>query len=394
MVESVERERLFTGYSGRLFLSVSAGWLFIQLGRQLIPPLLPSIIDDLAITSTQAGFAFTLMWGLYALLQYPSGRLSDRLSRKTLLASGLVLLLVGFLVIQRTASYLVFLLGASVVGLGTGLYPTAARALVSDLFVERRGQAFGFHTALGDVGNAAAAGLAVAALAVGTWQQAFLPIVVLLGGTLLAVHLWSHEAYVIETVDMRVGATGRRLFGRSRMRRLLIAYGLFAITWQSTTAFLPTFLQIEKGFSVAFASGGFALVFTVGALVKPGAGLLGDRFGCATVAAGALLLGIGGLTGMLVAEQTPVIFLGIGVFAAGLMSFPPVMQAFLMDMFPDESKGGDLGAMRTFYIGVGSLGPTYVGYVAGLQSYTVSFAGLAVCLVLSVGVLGSNEFLY
>lgn len=394
MAESAEVERLFTGYSGRLFLSISSGWLFIQMGRQLVPPLLPSIIDDLAITSTQAGFAFTLMWGLYALLQYPSGRLSDRLSRKTLLTSGLVLLLVGFLVIQRTASYPVFLVGVSIVGLGTGLYPTAARALVSDLFVERRGQAFGFHTALGDAGNAAAAGLAVVALAVATWQQAFLPIVVLLGGTLLAVHLWSHEAYVIETIDMKVRATGRRLFGRSRMRRLLVSYGLFAITWQSTTAFLPTFLQIEKGFSVAFASGGFALFFTIGAIVKPSAGFLGDRFGRATVAAGALLLGVGGLAGMLVAERTPVIVLGIGVFAAGLMSFPPVMQAFLMDVFPDETKGGDLGAIRTFYIGVGSLGPTYVGYVAGLQSYTVSFTGLVACLALSVGVLASTEFLY
>jgi len=161
-----EGERLFTGYSGRLFLTVSLGWLFVQLGRQLVPPLLPNIIDDLAISSTRAGFALTMMWGVYALCQYPSGRLSDRLSRKTLLVGGLGLLVVGFSAIGVASSYPAFLVGAGVAGLGAGLYPTAARALVSDLFVDRRGQAFGLHTASGSLGNAAAAGLAVVALIV------------------------------------------------------------------------------------------------------------------------------------------------------------------------------------------------------------------------------------
>jgi predicted MFS family arabinose efflux permease len=72
------------------------------MGWQVLSPLLPRIIDDLHITSTQAGFAITLMWGLYALSQYPSGRLSDHLSRKTLLASGLVLLSIGFLIVSGT----------------------------------------------------------------------------------------------------------------------------------------------------------------------------------------------------------------------------------------------------------------------------------------------------
>jgi len=185
---TAKSERLFTGYTGRLFLSVSFGWLMIQLGRQLLPPLLPTIIEDLAITSTQAGFALTLLWGLYALCQYPSGRFSDKLSRKTLLTTGLSLLIVGFLLINNTKAYPSFLIGSAVVGLGAGLYPTAARALVSDLFVDRRGQAFGLHTASGDLGNAVAAGLAVGTLAVAAWQTAFLPVISILIVVLIAVH--------------------------------------------------------------------------------------------------------------------------------------------------------------------------------------------------------------
>jgi MFS family permease len=388
---ATERERLVTGYSGRLFLTVSLGWLSIQLGRQLLPPLLPNVIDDLAITSTQAGFALTLMWGLYALLQFPSGRLSDRLSRKTLLVSGLVLLGAGSLVVSQTASYLTFLVGVAIVGVGAGMYPTAARALVSDLFVARRGQAFGLHTASGDLGNALAAGAAVATVAVATWQAAFLPMVALFGGLVLAVHAWSREAYVVETVGLDVRATGRRLFGNARLRWFLVAYTLFAFTWQSTTGFLPTFLQAEKSFSVGLASAAFAFLFLVGMVVKPVAGLFGDRFGRPPVAVGALCLALSGLASVAFVENTAVLFVGIGVFAAGLNSFEPVMQALLMDVFPDAEMGGDLGGMRTVYITLGSLGPTYVGVVADARSYTVAFAGLVGVLFLSATVVATYE---
>lgn len=69
------------------------------------------------------------------------------------------------------------------------------------------------------------------------------------------------------------------------------------------------------------------------------------------------------------------------------MAYPPVMQAFLMDAFPDGSMGGDLGATRTVYIGLGSLGPTYVGFVAGRASYVTAFSGLLACLVVSAVVV-------
>jgi MFS family permease len=357
------------------------------MGRGLLPPLLPNIIDDLAITSTKAGFAITLMWGIYALGQFPSGRLSDLLSRKTLLVVGLGFLAIGFFTISGTESYLRLLGGAGIIGVGAGLYPSAARALVSDLFVERRGQAFGLHTASGDLGNATAAGLAVAVVAVATWQTAFLPLVVLSCGTLLAVHLWNREKYIFKTVPLKIQSTFWRFFEDDHLRRLLISYSLFAFTWQSTAGFLPTFLQFEKGFSVGLASAAFALVFIIGTLIKPVSGYVGDTFGRVKIGIGSLLLGMSGIVCVLMFESTLLILIGIGIFALGLMAYPPVMQAFVMDVFPDESMGGDLGAMRTMYIGIGSLGPTYVGYVASFRTYTIAFAGLVLCLLASAVIL-------
>lgn len=150
-------ERLLTDHTGRLLVTASLGWTAIQAGRLVLSPLLPEMITDLGITEFQAGAAFTMMWGLYALMQFPSGRLSDRLSRASLLVPGLVLVAAGFGALAAAPNYLTFLLGAAVVGAGTGLYPTAARAMVSDLFVAKRGWAFGLHTASGDAGGALSA---------------------------------------------------------------------------------------------------------------------------------------------------------------------------------------------------------------------------------------------
>jgi predicted MFS family arabinose efflux permease len=349
----------------------------------VLSPLLPTVRESLAISNTEAGVAFSLLWGLYALLQYPSGRLSDRLSRKTPLVVGLVLVCVGFFLVSGAATYLAFLAGAVVVGVGAGLYPTPARGLVSDLFVDRRGQAFGIHTASGDVGGVIAAGLATAVLAVATWRAAFAPVIVVLLSVALSLHLWSREGYVLATISLAVGATGRRLFGESRLRRLLFAYALYAFTWQAATGFLPTYLRVNKGFSPAVANAGFAALFVVGAAVKPVAGGLGDRLPREWLAAGVLAGAAATLVGVIVATGPVLATVAVACFSAGLMAYPPVMQAHLMDSFPADSMGGDLGAMRTVYIGLGALGPTYVGAVADALDFTVAFTGLVGCLLAS-----------
>jgi MFS family permease len=376
-------ERLLGGYGGRLLWLVSIGWLTVQGGRLLLSPLLPSIIEDLGITPFRAGLAFSVLWGLFALCQFPSGRLSDQLSRKTLLVTGLILAVGGFAVLATAVSYPLLLFGAAVVGVGAGLYPTAARALISDHFRAKRGGAFGLHTALGDIGGGAAAGLAVLALAVATWRSAFLPVVVVLAAVALAIHATSREPYRVEAVDLDLRAIGARLFATSRTRRLVASYALFAFVWQGTAGFLPTLLQFDKGFSPAFASTAFAGLFVVGALVKPTAGRLADRVAYTPVAAGALAVGAVALLGLLVARTRLGVGLAILCYAVGLMAYPPVMQSYMMDVFPTASMGADFGLARTVYIGFGALGPAFIGFVADRTDYVTAFVALVAALLLA-----------
>ena len=385
--QSEQEEHLLTGATGRLFVVASLGWFFLRMGRGLLPTLLPAIVESLKITSVQAGFGLSILWALYALSQYPSGRLSDQLSRKTLLVASLLCMVAAFTVFYGSLTYHLFLLGAAVLGIGGGFYPTAARALISDMYSERRGQAYGVHGMLGSLGSAVAAGLAVLALAVADWRTAFLPVILGIGGVMIATHSFSREKYVFRRVDLALVQSFRRLFRDRQTLWLLLSYTGFSFTYQSTTSFLPTFLNLEKGFSMGIASGGFALLYIVGSAAKPVAGRLGDQFGRRGVAVGALVLGIVGLLGMLVAEGRLAVLASIGIFAAGLMAYPPVMIAHLMEVFPSDTMGGDYGAFRTIFIGLASLGPTYVGYVADVYSYTVAFAILGICLAASSAIV-------
>jgi MFS family permease len=374
--EPKPEESLVTGHGGRLLLLVSFGWFVVQGGRLLLPPLLPEVIADLNVSAAAAGVALTTLWGVYALLQYPSGRLSDQLSRRALLVGALLLAAGGYVLLSTAVVYPLFVLACAVIGLGAGLYPTAARALVSDRFETKRAAAFGVHTASGDVGGAAAAGVAVVVVATAVWRAPFVPVAAVLVGVAVGLHRLSREPYEVRRVGLDVRGAVGRLSGNRRVGVLVLAYCGFAFAWQSSTGFLPLFLREAKGLSPALASGGFAALFVVGAAVKPVAGRLGDRHGKAGVASAGVGFGALALTGLLLAEGRVAVLGATVLYAAGLMSFPPVMQSFLMDAFPDASMGADLGLARTTYIGVGALGPTYVGFVADRAGYVVAFTGV------------------
>lgn len=384
MSESARREPLFTGYSGRLLLALSIGYLGIQFGRNVLSPLLPTIIEELAISPFQAGVALTLLSAAYALCMFPGGRLSDRLSRKTVLVTASVVSVVGFGLLAITTSYPIFLLAAITVGTAAGLYWISLRALLADLYVARRGQAFGIQDAVGFAGPLLAAGGAIAVLAIATWRAAFFPLAVVLVVLVALSHRWINEPYVFDRVEFDLHATSLRVFGTPQIRWLVIAYTCVVFSLQAVIGFLPTFLQVDHGLSPTLASVGFGVLFCGAVVTMPVAGYLGDRTSHAPVAVGGLVLGAAGLLALLFAPSVQVAFAGIFFFAAGAWAFPPVIQAFLMTEFPDASMGGDFGAFKTIYAGVGSLGPAYVGLVAGIESYTLAFTGLTACLLVAI----------
>lgn len=380
---ATERESLVRGNTGLQLGLVTTGTLTFATGQYAISPLLPSIIDSLGVSEFAVGIALSLMFGVTALVRYPSGQLSDDLSRKTVLVAGLVVSTVGFVLLTFVEGYGMFVFGVTCVGIGVGLYSTSAIAWLSDLFVEKRGQAMGVNNGSVYLAGILGALFANAALFVGAWRTAFLPIVLALVVLLPAVHLWNGEPYSIERPKFDNRGTAVRLFRLKRVRWMIIVAALFGMAWQGVITFLPTFLQAEKALTPAFANNLFALLFVIGIGSNLLAGRFADRFPVPLLISGVALLTAAGLAVVILTNIPAVLIAGIIVLGAGLAAIWPALQAYMMTTFPEESKGADFGAFSAVYGLIASLGPSIVGFMVGRWNFTVAFGTLVVCLLVS-----------
>lgn len=373
----------------RLLTAVSLGFGATFLGMAVVSPLLPAIGDDLGLSPLAAGVALSVLWATRALVQYPSGRLADRITRPTLLVAALLATLAGVGVLAAAPTYAAFLAATVLLGLGNGLYPPAAIALVADRF-ERAGQSLGVLIGTADLAGAVAGLLAVAVVAAPSWRVGLAPVAVALVAAAVLLHHAREAPYERPRgLDLDLAATARRLFGDPARRRAIAAFALWMVAFQGAVSFLPTFLVAEKAVSLELAGGGFALLWGVGALVKPGSGRLGDRFGHLPAATVSLALATVGLVALVLVEGPVLLAVAVVGFAAGLLATTPLVWAHLAGAAPDASVGGDVGALRSTFDLVGSLGPLGVGALAGVAGYGVGFLGLAACLVVAALLVGS-----
>jgi MFS family permease len=384
-------ERLFAGYHGRMLATVSLGWALLQTGRFLLSPLLPTIIADLQITEATAGVALAVFQGVYALTQYPGGEYSDRWTRTTLIVPGLGLLVVGFAVLGVAGGLAGFLVAMVVVGLGKGLFAIPSRALLSDLFVERRGRALGLYAAGTDLGGLLAAGLAVVVLTYATWRTPFLPVAVALAVLSGLFVLWTREGFRVGGTSLDAVGTLRRLLASPEQRGTLVAFALFYFMVGGFINFFPTYLAQSKGFSEGVASAVFAVVFAVGLAVKPVAGGLSDRFSRRLIAVGGLGVAAVALVGLVLADSLVSVVAAVGALALGYKTEFPLADAIIMDDAPAGDMGADLGAARALFLGANALGPAYVGVIATYAGYGVAFGGLAAALVVSAALLAQGR---
>lgn len=193
-------------------------------------------------------------------------------------------------------------------------------------------------------------------------------------------HQWNRESYATGYVPLEIGSTGRRIVGTRELRRILLAFSLYNFVWQGSINFLSTFLQAQKGVDAFIASNAFAALFIIGVLVKPAAGVFGDRYGEIQVSIWSLVIGMVGLLLLVYANSLEFVVLGVGIFAIGLGAYFSVMTTHLMNALSKSTAGGDLGGARTVLFGVGSFGSAYVGLVASALDYTVAFGGFIVVL--------------
>lgn len=125
-------------YRSALLSNFATGWSAFGLRMALVPLFVSDVIGRGIGT---IGVVLAAFAGGNALAVVPSGYLSDRMGRRTLLIVGLVTSGAATVWLGFVASLPVFLVAAGVVGVVTGIYMSPLQAAVADILGNERAPA-------------------------------------------------------------------------------------------------------------------------------------------------------------------------------------------------------------------------------------------------------------
>jgi MFS family permease len=120
-----------TNYQIRL-LAVLALINFVNFAdRQAIPPLIPLIRDEFALTSTQISYLQVVLQAILALASIPFGFFADRFNRSRIIAGGVIFWSFATIFTSHVHTFAMLLLARAFVGIGEAAYAPAAQSMIS-----------------------------------------------------------------------------------------------------------------------------------------------------------------------------------------------------------------------------------------------------------------------
>jgi MFS family permease len=99
--------------------------------RQAIPPLVPLIRDEFALTSTQISYLQVVLQAVLAISSIPFGFFADRFNRSRIIAGGVIFWSFATIVTSHVHTFTMLLLARAFVGIGEAAYAPAAQSMIS-----------------------------------------------------------------------------------------------------------------------------------------------------------------------------------------------------------------------------------------------------------------------
>ena len=150
-----------TSFTDRNLSSASQAGLVNNLNDGMAWGLFPLFFAAAGLSVGQIGVLAAVYPGVWGIGQLATGWASDRLGRKWMIVSGMWFQAAGILLTAATRSLTLWLLGATLMGLGTALaYPTLLAAVGDSAHPSWRASAVGVYRLWRDLGYAAGAILA------------------------------------------------------------------------------------------------------------------------------------------------------------------------------------------------------------------------------------------
>lgn len=373
---------------GWVLVVVSLGW-FSTLGVfYTIPSLVPFIKSGFELDNTTVGLAITVMWVFYGAFQFPAGYFTDRIGERRTMTMSLVIGTASLAALATTPVFALLVVACALFGIGAGLYATPRVTVLQTAYPENDGTALGVVLALGSVAGVVAPIMAGRVAASYNWRLVFVSGVPLF----LVATFGAWRVIPSDTVQGRVAETDTGLLRSSLVtmfQKPAVFWAALAATctffvFQGLLAFLTTYLISEKGLNATTAATYYGYFFAAAAIAQPISGNVADFIGYRRVLVALSVLYAFALAAMPFATSALVV--GMLVVLLGFQrGTTPVINAYLVDVLPEEVRGTGYGLLRTVFMGAASIGPLTAGVLADNSSFDVVFVFLAV--IAGVGAL-------
>jgi FSR family fosmidomycin resistance protein-like MFS transporter len=376
--DAVETEQFQTGR----VLTISAGHAVHDTYTAFLPPLLPAFIENLALSTTEAGLLSAFMRAP-SLLQPFIGHLADRVSLRYLVilapaVSATVMSLLGV-----APAYLVLVLLLMVAGLSSAILHAVAPVMAGRLSGKNLGRGMGFWMVGGELGRTLGP-LAIAAyFEIRPDSLASTPLL-MIGGWLSTAFLYLR----LKDVPGRPPSAQESRPWRQALRAmgpfLVPLVGIIvARSFMSAalTTYLPVFLT-EEGASLSFASLSLSVLEAAGVLGALLGGSLSDRLGrrlillLSLVTTPLLMFAFMATTGW---GQVPVLLL----LGFSSLSVTPVVMALVQESYP-ENRALANGVYMALGFAIRSGVIVVVGAMADLWGMRLAFLISAVITLMGL----------
>ena len=347
----------------------------------------------------------TAMMIAYFLPYYFQGMLADRVSRKKLLAWGLLINSLGFTALAFSPNYPCALAAVIVAGIGGSCYHPAATAMIARMYPNNTGRALGLVGMgasvgffIGPIYSGWRAGALEATLGAAAWRKPVMEFG-LLGIIASILFAWFAVEEKLTDVKQKSGAPAQKMFPTRALWFVFIA-SAFAFCFRdfagtSMGSLGSLFLQQAHGYNTALTGVVISCIFLPSVISNPLFGHLSDggrkRWTASVMLIATALIALFPHVPKSWAIPTLLLY---GFF---FMASYPMVEAMLMESVPDAVRGRVFG----LFITIGGLLGNLSHWIAGaavkrlgkssqtIEGYFPLYYGLAAFVVISLlGLLG------
>lgn len=367
-------------YRIKLIMVLFVCMVIMGLDRSSVSVAAPIMMEELGIAPSQMGLLLSAFFWTYTLCNIPAGRLADRFGAKKVLGGAAAIWSIASALTGCMSNLIGLMVARMGVGVGeAGVFPTMAKIAAEQFPGRERATATGCYLAGARLGYALTPVVIGFLIAQFNWRLAFIITGV---GSLLFCLFWffwydEQKGRVVaksmnaeiqlekQTVPWLKLLTNRNILG------LFVAkfganylYFMF-LTW------IPSYLVMERGFSILEMGFYASLPFVVAFITQPLTGFISDfiirRGFSKTLARKGVLVAAQALSATIIAvafvDDPMIAILILTVNIAAASTIGGMMQTMASEVSPLGMAATVTGAMNTVGAIAGVLAPTLTGII-------------------------------